>query len=777
MIGKTLSSYTIVDTLGSGGMGTVYLARDTRLGRTVALKVLPPEVARDPDRSRRFLLEARSASALKHPNVAHIYDVGDADGVRFIVMEHIEGETLHQRLAQGPLAVADAVAVASQIADALADAHERRIVHRDIKPANVMLTARGTVKVLDFGLARFDQDLTVNTNEATMAASPALSSETTQAGRLLGTVPYMSPEQARGDRVDARTDVFSLGVVLYEMLAGRRPFQGRTPKETLERILRGNPEDVAAVNPAVPPALAAVVRRCLAADPGQRYPAAKDLLADLAAAAPGASAAPAVPAPASAPREDDLSKIESIAVMPFENGSKEEAAEYLCDGLAESLIATLSRLPDLRVISRTATFALRDEPKDIRALGERLGVDALVLGDLRPRGDRVVVNVELVGVPDGRRLWGDRYDRPLTEVAAVEQDMVDNVSKQLKEALSSDEVARLVGREVDPQAYLLYLKGRSLIIGSATQMEKGAEYLEEAARRDPNYALPHAALVESYMARCYHNVIDLPEARQKARAAARTAVKLDPNLPEAHTALGIVRFMFDWDWEGADEAFRKAIEMGGGDVPHLEYAEFLAGVGRLSEALPMAARARELDPVSPQPTHSAAYTMMLMGKHAEAADAFRTAISLHPDWIWGHIKLAVCLSHLGAFEEALAEAGIAEAALHGGGTPLARSWIGRVYGAAGERDTALAYLAKLQDTDTVQVDPLTRSYIHSVLGERDRFLDCVEEAYRKRSALVCMIHAVGRLEAHLDLETEPRFQAVVDRMGFPDWGGKEDAVQ
>jgi serine/threonine-protein kinase len=770
MIGKTLSNYTIVDTLGSGGMGTVYLAKDARLGRTVALKVLPQEVAQDPVRSQRFLLEARSASALKHPNVAHIYDVGDAGGIRFIVMEHIEGETLHQRLAKGPVAVADAVSIASQIADALADAHERRIVHRDIKPANVMLTGRGTVKVLDFGLARFDEDVTIDSDQVTMAADASGASEMTQAGQLLGTVPYMSPEQARGRRVDARTDVFSLGVVLYEMLAGRRPFPGRTPKETLERILQGNPDDVAAVNPGVPGFLAAVVRRCLAADPGQRYPSAKDLLADLRTADSGASSA--APAPAPAAREDDLSRIESVAVMPFENGSKDEASAYLCDGLAENLIATLSRLPDLRVISRHATFALRDEPRDIRALGERLQVDALVLGDLRPRGDRVVVNVELVGVPDGRRLWGDRYDRPLSEVATVEQDVVDKVSRQLKEALSSDEVAKLVGREVDAQAYLLYLKGRSLIIGSATQMVKGAEFLEEAARRDPNYALPHAALVESYMAQAFHNVIDLPEARQKARAAARTAVKLAPDLPEAHTALGIVRFMFDWDWEGAEEAFRKAIEMGPGrDVPHLEYAEFLAGVGRLAEALPMAARARELDPVSPNPAHTAAYTYMLMGKYADAVSLFRTAISLHPNWIWGHIKLAGCLSRLGEHKEALAEVEIAEAALHGGGTPLARSWIGRVYGAAGERGKALAILDGLKDTDAVQIDPLTRSYLHSVFGETEKVLDCVEEAYRRRTALCCMIIAVAKLEPHLNLEAEPRFQAVVEKMGFPDWGG------
>lgn len=767
MIGKTLSNYTIEKMLGTGGMGAVYLARDVRLGRTVALKVLPGEFAADADRRRRFLLEARSASALKHPNVAHIYDVGEADGISFIVMEHIEGETLHHRLSGGPLPPAEAVSIASQIADALADAHDRHITHRDIKPANVMLTPRGQVKVLDFGLARLDDGPGSTTGTGGVASETRLLEDLTMAGQILGTVPYMSPEQARGEGVDPRTDVFSLGIVIYEMLAGVRPFQGRTPKETLDRIRDATAADVTTRNPAVPPALAGIVRRCLQPAPGDRYPTARALLADLCAVSAGAAAAPAAAPPREARDEDTPSRIESVAVMPFENGSRDEEAGYLCDGLAENLIATLSRLPDLRVISRHASFALRDEPRDIRSLGERLQVDALVLGDLRPRGDRVVLNVELVGVPDGRRLWGDRYDRPLDEAAAVEQEVADSVSRQLKETLSSDEVARLLGDPVDPQAYLLYLKGRSLIVGNATQMAKGAEYLEEAARRDPNYALPHAALVESYMAQAFHNMLDLPEARRLARAAARKAVELDPDLPEAHTALGIVRFMYDWDWEGADEAFQKGIELGPGrDVPHLEYAEFLAGMGRLPEALKMAARARELDPVTPNPAHTAAYTLMLMGDYTGAIREFKSAISLHPNWIWGHIKLANAYSRSDDHEAALAEIQVAEATLQGSGTPLARSWVGRVYAAAGIKDRAAEILAELQDTPTGQVEPLTRAYLHAAVGEKDKVLDCVEEAYRRRSALCALVIAFAKLEPKLCLEQEPRFRAVLERMGL-----------
>ncbi len=408
-------------------MGAVYLAEDVRLKRTVALKVLPPELAADAVRRRRFTVEARSASALKHPNVAHIYDVGDTDGMSYIVMEHIDGVTLTDRIARGGLPIGEAVSIGIQIADALADAHARHIVHRDIKPGNVMITDRGQVKVLDFGLARLGYDPAYDADPLvkTMALDPEVDGGMTQAGEILGTVPYMSPEQTLGTDLDARTDVFSLGVVLYEMLAGKRPFAGRTPRETFERIQGHAPEAVDGLNGAVSRSLSRIVHRCLAKNPEQRFRNAGALLAALQILPPSRRTFGIRRPARSKPPEDELSRIESVAVMPFENGSKDEDAEYLCEGLAENLIATLARIPDLRVISRHATFALRDEPRDIPVLGERLGVDALVLGDLRPRRDRLVLNVELVGVPDGRRLWGDRYDRPLAEAASMERDLAE----------------------------------------------------------------------------------------------------------------------------------------------------------------------------------------------------------------------------------------------------------------------------------------------------------------------------------------------------------------
>jgi TolB-like protein/tetratricopeptide (TPR) repeat protein len=456
--------------------------------------------------------------------------------------------------------------------------------------------------------------------------------------------------------------------------------------------------------------------------------------------------------------------------MPFENRSADEDAEYLCDGMAERLIATLSRLSGLRVLSRHATFGLRDEVKDVRALGERLQVDALLLGDLKSRGDQLMVNVELVGVSDGRCLWGERYDRPLVEAGAVEQDVVESVARQLETALSGVDQEPLPARSVDPQAYLLYLKGRSLIIGSRTQMIRGAEYLEAAARKDPDYALPHAALVESYMTQAFHNILGIAEARQKARASARQAVRLEPESPEANMALGVVRFMFDWDWEGADEAFRRSIELGpGNDVAHLEYAEYLSAMGRMPEALRMAVRARELDPVSPNPTHTAAYILMLMGDYEGAIREFKTAISLHPNWIWGHIKLAGSYSRMGKHDLALKEVAIAEAALHGGGTPLARSWLGRVYAAAGRRDRALEIQAELRDVGGIPIDPLVRGYIPAAFGEGETVLECIEQAYAERSALCALLPQYAKLEPQLHLEAEPRFRKVIRKMQFPEW--------
>jgi len=383
----------------------------------------------------------------------------------------------------------------------------------------------------------------------------------------------------------------------------------------------------------------------------------------------------------------------------------------------------------------------------------------------------MVVNVELVGCPDGRHLWGERYDQPLSGAAEVERDVTENVARQLKEALSIEDIVQLTRSPVDSQAYLLYLKGRSLLIGSATQMKKGAEYLEEAVRVDPDYALAHAALAESAMLLAYHNVLDSEEARHRARKAARQAVRLDPDLPEAHTAAGIVSFMVDWDWEGADEAFQRAIAMGPGrDVPVLEYADFLTAMDRLPEALEMAGRARRLDPVTPNPTHLEAYTLLLMGEYDKALEKFTAANALHPNWIWGHIKLAMTYSKAGEHDKALAEVKIAEAALHEAGTPLAWSWLGRVYGKAGHEERAREILARLQDTDEMQVEPLTRVYVYSGLGEKEKMLDEIEEAYRRRSGLCPHLLAVGRLEGDMGLMREPRFKAVVGRMRLGGWG-------
>ena len=559
MLGKTLSHYTITAMLGQGGMGSVYLARDDRLGRSVALKALSQAMANDTGRKERFLREARAAAALKHPNVAQIYDVGEVDGISFLVMEHVEGETLAARLGRSRITVPEAVAIMKQACDAIAEAHGRDIVHRDLKPANVMLTRQGQVKILDFGLAR---QLDAGADPATVSMANTIASTMFEAGtdltvdgQILGTVPYMSPEQAQGGAAGPPSDVFSLGIVFYEMLTGRRPFQGDSPRAIVESILEGSYPPVAGFI-SIPEPLVRVLDRCLFKNPQDRYPnalAIRDALRGLeptletATSLPARAAAAVAAADAGAGASQD---IESLAVLPFLSREGSDDTTYLGEGIAEGIIRALSRLPGIRVLSRHASFALQSVTSDIAELGSRLGVDALVLGHLSSPGDRIVLNVELVATSDHRCIWGDRLECAVDESVDLEHTVVEQLTPRLQRALSSDDVTNLIGPKAHPQAYLLFLKGRPLLVGSAAQMEKGAEYLQEAIRLDPSFAIAHAVLAESYYVRAYHGLVSVHEASRAARKAARAAVRLGPALGESHTAAALIAHGFDWTGKG-----------------------------------------------------------------------------------------------------------------------------------------------------------------------------------------------------------------------------------
>lgn len=557
MIGTTLSHFRITGKLGEGGMGEVWLAEDTRLGRKVALKTLPPSSAESDDRRRRFEDEARAASALNHPGIAHIYDVGEADGVLFIAMEHVDGEGLDQRMARAPLKTFEIVDLAARLADALATAHGQGVTHRDVKPSNLMIDGEGRLRVLDFGLAKLQAPIGGGSEETAQTM--------TQPGVVMGTVQYMSPEQALGKEADHRSDIFSAGVVLYQMVTGQLPFKGSTPTETITEIVRSEPRSVSELSPVAPAELERIIRKCLEKDAGRRYQSARELAIDLANLKRDTeSGVPAMTAPVRAARpwtryglvgvvavlltvaalvvgggllSSRGEAIESIAVLPFENGTGSAESEYLCDGLTESLINTLSQIPDLKVISRRSTWAFKDSEEDPQTIGRKLGVEALLMGRLVQRGSQLAVSAELVDVEGAHQLWGGRFNREQGDVLTVEEELTKTIAETLKLELTADTAEKLDRRyAVDPEAHRLYLKGRQFSVGSAKEMNKAVEYFQQAIAEDPEYAPPYAGLADVYITLAHHGIMDREEALEKSKAAVHKALEVDANLAEALAA-------------------------------------------------------------------------------------------------------------------------------------------------------------------------------------------------------------------------------------------------
>ena len=793
MIGTKVSHFEITDKLGEGGMGEVWLARDIRLGRMVALKILPPARAESEDRRRRFEDEARAASALNHPGIAHIYDVGEADGIHFIAMEHVDGESIDHRMARAPLTTAEIVDLGARLADALAAAHGQGVTHRDIKPSNLMITAEGRLKVLDFGLAKLRPGFGKGGGEATTQTM-------TQPGVVMGTVQYMSPEQALGKEADHRSDLFSTGVVLYEMATGRLPFRGSTPTETITEIVRSEPEPVSDLSPATPPELERIIRKCLEKDASSRFQSARELAVDLdnlkrdtesgvtvmapERRAPSRAAMVGVAAAAvimvvvgfMLVRSDlwtsKSASIESIAVLPFENGTGDTDIEYLCDGLTESLINTLSQIPELRVISRRSTRAFKDSEEDPQAIGRKLGVQALLMGRLVQRGGQLSVSAELVDVSDNHQLWGGRFDRPQGDVLTIEKELTKTIAQTMKIELTADTAEKLDRRfAVDPEAYRLFLKGRQFSIGSAKEMNKAVDYFQQAIARDPGYALPYAGLADVYVTLAYHGVMGREEALEKSRAAVQQALEIDANLAEALAASAERKYLFEWDWVGAERDFKHAVEVNpGSDFVRISYAYFLSAVGRFDDAIEQATMAKELDPLSPSAFHLVAFSLMGKREYDRAAAEFRAALDLNPNWTWGYIKLTKTYADNGQCEEAFATAEDAEAELHGGGTPTARAWMGYSYGKCGDTERAEAALKTLDEfAENGDVDPFAYGIIYSAFGDKDRLLDELERAVDAHSALAAFMPGVPTYYMP-GLEDDPRFQILMERIGFTGTG-------
>ena len=789
-------------------MGVVYRAQDLSLGRHVALKFLPPEIARDPVAVERFKREARAAAALNHPNICAIYEIGTHEGTPFIVMELVIGETLEEaigvrsppsdsvvsdlppevtkvvtqfrtneksRASTKPLPMPSVLDLAMQLADALETAHSEGVIHRDIKPSNIVVTHRRRAKILDFGLAK--------------QSSPSVGVDETQldlsmAGAVSGTIVYMSPEQALGHKLDGRTDIFSLGTVLYEISTGNRAFGGDTPAGVFDAVLNRDPEPPSRINPEVPPEFDRIIGKMLDKDRDQRYPNARELFDDLEGfrntggipRTPGKKTSrtyfPAWPvamssmgaAPVRAPSE------QSIAVLPFVNMSSDKENEYLGDGLAEELINAMTRVDGLRVVSRISSFQFREPEHDVGAIGQALKVNTLLEGSVRRSGKRVRINAQLINVGDGYHLWSEQYDREMEDIFDLQDDITRQIVGKLKiQFAGGDPTVKPKRPTLNVEAYNLYLKGRyHLTQRTERNFVSALECFEKASSLDPQYSLPHAGLAEAHILlniNCPQLFCDRNPADMVARAveAANEAIRLDEGSAESHVALALVCYRLDWNWEEADRQFRISLDLDEGLAhAHHQYAMFLASVNRIDDAIGEIRRAQELDPVSPLISTAVGRVFQFAGRIDEAIEQGKRTIELNRDFSGAYFDIA--LAYLGAGQHSEALASFKRLGELSGDEQ--RELMGQAWIYARERDdaNALAALNKLsQLAGERDLPSVSQALVYVQLGDFDTAFKLLDEGISKRdSNLVYLLCEPG----FKPLKSDPRFDDVLRRMNL-----------
>ncbi len=781
MIGKTISHYKILEKLGAGGMGVVYKAQDTKLDRFAALKFLPPHLGQSEEEKKRFIQEAKAASALDHPNICTIYEIDETeDGQMFIAMACYEGESLKERIERGPMPLDEALDIAVQISQGISRAHEENIVHRDIKPANIIITNRGEVKIVDFGLAK-------------LAGRTMLTKE----GTTLGTVAYMSPEQAQGSNVDHRTDVWALAAVLYEMITGRQPFEGDYEQAVMYSIMNEEQEPVTSLRTGVPMDLERLVSKALSKDPGDRYQAVDEILVDLRAVARGlesSSTQPkSKPALTGRPQKtrtllygflaallltllvivsrsyrftDGDRQIESIAVLPLENFSGDPEQEYFADGMTEALIAELAQIGALRVVSRTSVMQYKGKEKALPEIARELNVDAVVEGSVMRSGERVRITAQLLDAQKDQHLWAKSYERDLSDVLALQSEVAREIAKEIKIKLTPEEQAHLTRqRQVDPDAHIAYLKGRFHWNKYTEEgFQKAVDYFNVAVKKDPNHALAYTGLALVYIQFAVDGFMSPNEVMPKAKVAALKALQADSELAEAHLSWGAYQMFYEWNWQEAEKAFVKALKLNpnSADGYHF-YSHYLQAMGRVEDAITETQRALALDPLSLILNNELGWAIYFTRRYEEAIAQYKKILEMDPDFVFAVWSMAMAYSENGMPEKALAELRKSEDIAES--WPAFRAEFGYAYAVAGNKVKALEILRKLEErAQREYVDPAFLVNIHTALGDKEKAFAWLEKAYEEHS---CVWMPWLKVEPKFDgLRSDPRFTELLQKMGL-----------